>query len=307
MAGNSGRDGKRRFGRDWSELLGFTRPTRAEWVLRQPFTFLKRVFASSRRHQVFLLAGAVAYYTLLSLIPMLALFLVGLTQLVAPDQLLEVTHDFLAWLAPDLADTLTREITAFVSNWAVIGGVGLLTLLFFSSLAFTSLENAMSVIFYHRVAIRRRHFLMSAIIPYLYILVLALGLLLVSALSSALHGLEGKSVYLFGEARSLGGTTRWAMYAIGIFGEVLLLTSLYLVMPVGRLALRHALIGGITATVLWELSRHFLVWYFSTLSIVNVVYGTFAAAVMILLSLEIAALILLFGAQVIAEYERLRP
>lgn len=293
--------------RGWLARLGLARPTRAEWVLRHPFTFLQRVLASSRRHQVFLLAGAVAYYTLLSLIPMLALFLVGLSQLVAPEQLLEVTHDFLAWLAPDLADKLTREITAFVSNWAVIGGVGLLTLLFFSSLAFTSLENAMSVIFHHRVAIRRRHFLMSAIIPYIYILVLALGLLLVSALSSALHGLEGKSVYLFGETRSLGGSTRWAMYAIGILGEVLLLTSLYLVMPVGRLALRHALIGGITATVLWELSRHFLVWYFSTLSIVNVVYGTFAAAVMILLSLEIAALILLFGAQVIAEYERLRP
>lgn len=304
---NPDRVGGKKPKRGWLARLGLARPTRAEWVLRNPIAFLQRVFASCRRHQLFLLAGAVAYYTLLSLIPMLALFLLGLSQLVAPDQLLEVTHDFLTWLAPDLADNLTREITAFVSNWAVIGGVGLLTLLFFSSLAFTSLENAMSVIFHHRVAIRRRHFLMSAIIPYIYILVLGLGLLLVSALSSALHGLEGKSVYLFGESRSLGGTTRWAMYAIGIFGEVLLLTSLYLVMPVGRLALRHALIGGITATVLWELSRHFLVWYFSTLSIVNIVYGTFAAAVMILLSLEIAALILLFGAQVIAEYERLRP
>jgi hypothetical protein len=28
------------------------------------------------------------------------------------------------------------------------------------------LENAMSVIFFHRVAIRRRHFLVSAIMPY---------------------------------------------------------------------------------------------------------------------------------------------
>jgi YihY family inner membrane protein len=156
------------------------------------------------------------------------------------------------------------------------------------------------------VAIRRRHFLVSAIIPYVYILFLALGLLVVTALSSALHALEGRSVNLFGAAWSLGGTGAWVMYAIGIVGEVLLLTSLYLVMPVGQLALRHALIGGITATVLWELTRHFLVWYFSTLSIVNVVYGTFAAAVMFLLSLELAALILLFGAQVIAEYERIR-
>jgi uncharacterized BrkB/YihY/UPF0761 family membrane protein len=57
--------------------------------------------------------------------------------------------------------------------------------------------------------------------------------------------------------------------------------------------------------VLWEITRRFLVWYFSTLSFVNVIYGTLASAVVILLSLEAAALILLLGAQVIASYERI--
>jgi uncharacterized BrkB/YihY/UPF0761 family membrane protein len=76
-------------------------------------------------------------------------------------------------------------------------------------------------------------------------------------------------------------------------------------MPVGRLALRHALIGGATAALLWEATRHALVWYFSTLSMVNLVYGSFAAAIAVLLSLEAGAIILLLGAQVIAEYERI--
>ncbi len=49
-------------------------------------------------------------------------------------------------------------------------------------------------------------------------------------------------------------------------GWVLFLTSLYVVMPVGRLALRRALAGGLTAAVLWELGRDLLVWYFSHLS-----------------------------------------
>ena len=56
-------------------------------------------------------------------------------------------------------------------------------------------------------------------------------------------------------------------------------------------------------TLLWELARHLLIWYFSTLSFVNLVYGTLATAIVALLSLEVAAMILLFGAQVIAEYE----
>jgi membrane protein len=293
--------------RHWLKALGLIRLSRAEYVARHPLAFLKAVLASIRRHQVFLLAGAVAYYTLLALIPMLALMLVGLSQLIPSEQLLAATHEALTVVTPGLADKLTDEIRTFIGNWQVLGVVGVLTLVFFSSLAFTSLENAMSVIFFHRVAIHRRHFLVSAIIPYLYITMLAVGLLVVTALSSALHTLDGRTLTVFGSIWSLTGATPWVMYAIGIVGEVLLLTSLYLVMPLGRLALRHALIGGITATLLWELTRHFLVWYFTHLSIVNLVYGTFAAAIMILFSLELAALILLIGAQVIAEYERIHP
>ena len=75
-------------------------------------------------------------------------------------------------------------------------------------------------------------------------------------------------------------------------------------MPVGRLSLRHALLGGASAGILWEITRHALVWYYATISQVRVVYGSFATAIAVLLSVEIAAIVLLLGAQVIAEYER---
>jgi len=78
----------------------------------------------------------------------------------------------------------------------------------------------------------------------------------------------------------------------------------YLVMPVGRLSFRHALIGGVVAALLWEVTRHLLVWYFARLSQISVVYGSLTTAIAVLLSLEIAATLLLFGAQVISEYER---
>ena len=130
-------------------------------------------------------------------------------------------------------------------------------------------------------------------------------MLLVSIVSGSLHSLDAKSLMLMGHHWSLSGVETILVYLLGIVGEILLLTSIYLVMPVGRLSLRHALIGGITAALLWEITRHILVWYFSTLSLVNVVYGAFATVIIILLSLEAAAIILLLGAQVIAEYERI--
>jgi uncharacterized BrkB/YihY/UPF0761 family membrane protein len=58
------------------------------------------------------------------------------------------------------------------------------------------------------------------------------------------------------------------------------------------------------AAVLWELTRHVLVWYFATLSQVSVVYGSLTTSIVVLFSLEIGATALLLGAQVISEYER---
>ena len=110
---------------------------------------------------------------------------------------------------------------------------------------------------------------------------------------------------LFGRRWSLSGFSGLLLYLLGFVGEVFVLTSVYLVMPVGRLALRHALIGAVTAAVLWEVTRHLLVWYFSTLSQVSLVYGSLTTAIVVLLSLEMAAALLLLGAQVIAEYERI--
>ena len=71
------------------------------------------------------------------------------------------------------------------------------------------------------------------------------------------------------------------------------------------MSLHHALIGGATAGVLWEIIRHGLKWYFATISKVEVLYGSLTTAIVVLLSLEIAAALLLLGAHVIAEYERI--
>jgi len=64
------------------------------------------------------------------------------------------------WCRPGQA--VVVELRAFLDHRDVIGWVLLVTMLFFSSLGFKVLENAISVIFLHRVAERRRHFVVSS-------------------------------------------------------------------------------------------------------------------------------------------------
>ncbi|MET0047869.1 MAG: YihY/virulence factor BrkB family protein [Sedimenticola sp.] len=273
-------------------------------TLCSPGRFFSRAVADFRRNQGFLLSGAVAYHVLLSIVPLMALLLVGLSHFMEEGALLETVRGNLALILPAHADVMTEQVKAFLDNRGLIGWAGMLVLIFFSTLAFNVLERAMSVIFYHRVAIHHRHFLVSVMIPFLFILLLGLGILLVTFISGALQTLDQQTIALFGIVVHLTGTSGFLLYLLGFLGLVLLLGSLYLVMPVGTIAWRHALIGGLVAGVLWEITRHLLVWYFSTLSLVNLVYGSFATTIVALLSFEAAALILLFGAQVIAEFER---
>lgn len=277
----------------------------ASEVLQHPGRFLAGCLSAFRKNQGLLLAGAVAYYALLSLVPLLILCVIALSHLVNPAELLQTLARYLAWLLPGQSAPLVAELDVFLRNRDTVSVFLLATMLFFSSLAFTVLENAMSVIFLHRVAIRRRHFLASALLPYACILALGLGLLLITLVAGALQTLGTDTVHLFGREFGLDGLSAALLYLLGFTGEVLVLSAIYMVMPVGRLRWRHALIGGVTAAVCWEISRHVLVLYFSTLSKVNVVYGSLATAIVVLLSLEIAATVLLFGAQVISSYEQL--
>jgi membrane protein len=273
-------------------------------LLSRFFSFLLTVLRDFKRNQGLLLSGAIAYYTLLSIVPMSILALIVLSHFVDEAQLFHTLSTYLEMVIPGYAATLTEQVRVFLEHRRVIGSIGFMVMLFFSSIAFTVLENAMSVIFFHRVRILRRHFLISAIIPYIYIFLMGLGILLVSFISGAIETFEGGRLILFGRSLQLEGASGIALYVLGIIGEVLLLTSLYLVMPVVRITFRHALIGGVTATVLWEITRRVLVWYYSVLSMVNLIYGSFATAVVALLSIEAIALILLLGAQVVAELER---
>jgi membrane protein len=277
----------------------------AAYVAAHPAEFMRKVLKGFTANQGLLLAGAVAYYALLSVVPLLILTVIALSHVVDPAELLNTLGIYLEWLLPGQSHAIVGELASFLQHRDVLGWVLLGTMLFFSSLAFTVLEKAMSVIFLHRVVVRRRHFLVSATLPYIYNLFLGVGLLIVTLVAGGLEAMGQESFRLLGHDWSLHGLSGVLLYLLGLGGEILLLTSIYMVMPAGRLSWRHAFIGGVTAGLLWEVTRHVLVWYFTTLSQVNVVYGSLTTAIVVLLSLEIAAGLLLLGAQVISEYERI--
>ena len=273
-------------------------------ILRHPGKFMWRVLKGFKRNQGLLLSGGVAYNTLLSIIPMMALILIGLSQFIEQEKLLEIIIRELELIVPSHAGKIAAEVGALFQYRQFVGIIGIGVMLFFSSMAFSMLESAMSVIFYHRIKKHRRHFLISAIIPYVYMVLMGVGIVIVTVIAGVLDGIEGETLTILGKSFGFAWASKIGLYLVGMVGLILMLSSLYLVLPFGQITVSHALLGGTTAAILWEITRHVLVWYFAKLSLVSVIYGSFATAVVILLSIEIASIILLLGAQVIAEFER---
>jgi len=268
------------------------------------FGFVISVWRDFRLNQGLLLAGAIAYYTLLSIVPLSILGLIVLSHFIEKGVLFQTLSSYMELIIPGYGPTLTEEAKVFVEHGKSVGTFVFLAMLFFGSIAFSALESAMSVIFSHRFRNPPRHFLLSAITPYVYILLIGLGIVLVSFIAGAIDSHNSRKLIIFGWALSLEGPSVVALYLIGVFGEVLLLTSFYLVMPSVRITFRDAVIGGTVATALWEITRRVLVWYYSVVSSVNLIYGSFATSVVALVSIEAIAVIILLGAQVIAEVER---
>ena len=295
------------------ETTGFDLEAIKTWIRRLPglpghtVRFgLRVVLRFFGKNNGLILAGAVAYNTLLSLVPLFAVILIFFSAFKDKEELLETIKAELELVVPGQADAVGTVLVEFADQMEVIGIIGLAVLLFFSSIAFRIIENAMTEIFDMPADKQKRSFWVSALIPYLFICLMGLGIVVVTAGTSFLDAIptEAFEVPLMGWEISIDATRSAAFYISGVIGLVLLFTGVYLVMPLQKVAISRALVGGLTATVLWELVRHFLVWYFTHISLVNIVYGSLATVIIVLLSMEVAAVILLLGAQVIAELER---
>ncbi len=86
-------------------------------------------------------------------------------------------------------------------------------------------------------------------------------------------------------------------------GIALLVSALYWLLAPGRIRMVAALAGGIFVATAWQIVENILEWFFENFSYVGVLYGSLAGLVIVMVSLELAAVLFLLGAQGVALVE----
>ena len=103
--------------------------SQARQVWAHPGSFLLQTLKAFRANQGLLLAGAVAYYALLSIVPLLIPIVIALSHVIEPAELLATVGRYLAWLLPGQSAAIVAELSKFVVHREFIGWVLLATIL----------------------------------------------------------------------------------------------------------------------------------------------------------------------------------
>lgn len=245
--------------------------------------YLLLTLKQAHRDSIFLIASALAYITILSLIPLLTAFsFVGARIF---NQYDERSLEIFVRILPYSEETIIHKLTEFLSQAESLRGVGLVVFLVTAFTVFVTIEETLNRVW----NVHRRRPWKVRLVSFLMLLIW--GPVFVGATFTSLILLRqspGLRV-LFEESLFLN----LLPFLISLVG----LTLLYWVVPYTSVQLRNAFAGSALAALLLELLRQGFGLWVRVAKGVNVVYGSFALALLFAISIQITWAIVLLGSE----------
>jgi YihY family inner membrane protein len=251
-------------------------------------SLLGRAFVRGHRDAIGRRASSLAYSTLLSVVPLLAVVSIFLAQAMREDN--GRTLRLVAELLPYREDAVVSALHSFVAQAESVSSLAVIGFLITSLMTFFSVQETLFTIF--RVpeppSLARR--------VLTYTMLFFWGPVLIGSAYGGLLYLEQTSGTL-GELLRGGSILKGVPALVTFLG----LTMLFWRAAYGRIRLRHAAAGSAVATVLVEvLKLGFRIYVSSFTHVQRAVYGTFAIALFFVISVQLTWWMMLYGAEVAA-------
>ena len=241
-------------------------------------------------------AAAVAYYTLLSLVPML-IFLISLGMHVLGS--FEAAYRGSMLLVRGVVIHLDQKslegLRAFVEHADRFRLPGLILLAWTARRIFASMFSALELVF----GVPGRSFAKHNLVALSMVMVAGVALLLTMAFTMLSAGSEG----VLHQIESSVELQELSFYLRQVLPVVVTFTFffvLYRFVPRRVTSVGNAALGALLATVLWELAKSGFAWYIRNLTRASNVYGALVGVIVLALWLEISVSIILYCGEVVA-------
>lgn len=250
-------------------------------------SFMWRHFTQDR---ILLSAGSLAFQTLLSLVPLLAVVLSMLRVFPFFDAVKQNTGDFLFQnFAPDQGELLKGYLWAFIDKAATVPTVGGVFLFVIALFLISTIDHTLNGIWEIHAP---RRFVEGFV---LYWTVLTLGPVLIgtSLVASSFVWYE-----VFTDGPLLEMKTRLLSF-IPVLNSLVAFTLLYLIVPKRRVRVLHALAGGLATAVLFELAKKWFAFYVSNFATFEHIYGALSVVPMLFFWVYLEWVVVLTGAELV--------
>jgi membrane protein len=245
-------------------------------------------------------AAAVAYYALLSIVPLLIFLIsVGVAILGSFDQAYAGTMFLIGGVVVHLDPQSLETLRAFVERATRFQWGGILLLAWTSKRIFAALNSALAHVF----EVPNRGWAGGNLTALAMVLVTGTGLLCTLAMTTVMAGVEGAA------NRYVGTDAAKAFHSLQgfVLGHVVppLITfvfffMLYRVTPRRTVSTAHAASGALLATILWEAAKAGFAYYIRNLAHYAGLYGALEAIIVLGLWLELSVSIILFCGEIVA-------
>ncbi len=273
-------------------------PQRIPEHVREPLqAFALFVWHRYLEDRCFETAGVLAYASVFALVPLsIAVFGVFAAFPVFDAMSQQLTNFLFSNFLPSAARAVEAYLRQFADSATRLTSVGAIALLGSALLMMKSIEDTFNRIW--RVSTPRPG--MSRMLVYWTALTLGPVLTVFSlALSSYLLSLPVVG----------GEVARWGprlLSLVPLLVELAAFTMAYMIIPNRRVMLRHALAGGILATLLFELAKWGFAYYLRQVPSYEQIYGTLAVLPIFLIWLYLSWVVVLLGASIAASLSAFR-
>jgi membrane protein len=267
-------------------------------ALRVPWRALVRFFDHNGPDR----AAAVAYYTLLSLLPLLIFVIsLGVKVLGSFEAAYQSTLILMQGVIVQLDPRSLEALRQFVERAADLTWPSILLLAWTSKRMFGSLFSALDRVFEVEGQGFLRGLARGNLAPLAMVMVTGVGLMASLALTLVMAAVEGVMLR-FGAMGSVFSTFRiFALtQALPVFVSLSFFFIVYRFVPHRILRARHALAGALLATVLWELAKAGFRWYLKNLAHYAGMFGALEGIIVLAIWLEVSVSIILYCGEVVA-------
>ncbi len=270
----------------WTRIRRFFKPPAAvePWLAwpRKVYRFAALSVSKARADNLTQQAAALAFITMVSLVPLLAaLSFLGARWF---DQKQERTVEILSQILPYSEAAIMTNLREFLQNAQDISGIGFFAFILTSLAGFTSIERTINRIW----NVPRQRPLRSRLLS--FTMVLFWGPLVIGATYSLLFYLRQQPAF-----QTLADSLPVQLIPFTV--TALGLTMLYWLVPYTRVDFRSAFAGGFSAAVLLEILRQGFGIYVEQVRNISLVYGGFGLLLFFMLSIQLAWWIVLLGSE----------